>query len=345
MITIGNITIDAALREQHTLRREITSFPVEEGSDVTDHSRRLPRVLVVEGIVSDTPIGRAAAVRENPVTSPDEVQIEPTVPSMDTFAALELIHAAGEPVTVSSSLKLYENMIMEELSIPRDAETGEALKFSATFREVIIVENRRTSIAVRTATPGGKRKRKLGMKPALKFDSELATYWCVEDQQVWIKPEDYDAARRMQRSSTGEVWTDWVGLPTPAYSKSLVICLRKEPVQTSTVSLPGTGLGLKAYTVTGRDGKQRAMTDAEQRAMEADMRERAGITELERPIDARTGRPLVQTSRASGSDPNKPWQYDYKASAPYSSPEANRLLEEQTPMAQLARGLGGAGRR
>lgn len=342
MITIGNITIDAALREEHTLNSEVTSFPVEDGGDITDHVRRLPRTVVIEGIVSDTPLGRAAAVREVPVSSPDEVLIEPTVPSMDTFAALELIYAAREPVTVSTSLKLYESMVMESLVIPRDADTGEALRFTATFKEVIIVENRRSRVAVRTATPGGKTKKKLGMKPALKFDAQQATYWCLEDQQVFVRPEDFDAARRVQSSSTPELWTNYRQLPNLEYSKSLTICVRKEPVQAATVSFGG--VGLKGYTVTGRDGKQRLLTGAEQTALEADMSDRAGIAELERPIDRRSGRLLVQSSRASGSDPSKPWQNDYTANAPYSSEAANRLLEEQTPMAQLARGLGGAGR-
>jgi hypothetical protein len=52
----GFLTLDASLREQHTGNSVITDHPVEFGANVADHIRAEPDMLVVEGIVSNTPL-------------------------------------------------------------------------------------------------------------------------------------------------------------------------------------------------------------------------------------------------------------------------------------------------
>jgi hypothetical protein len=152
VISIAGYIIDAAISEEHTLDSEVTEFPVESGSNVTDNVRPLPATVVIEGVVSDTPIEGMVAVRS----------ASTTLPSQEALDLLLRIRADREPVAVETSLRRYETMVLESLSIPRDAETGHALRFSATFREIIIVVNERTTVKV--ATPLAGKKKKLGAK-------------------------------------------------------------------------------------------------------------------------------------------------------------------------------------
>src|SRR5690606_1988974 len=102
-------------------------------------------VVTLEGIVSDTPIGTLAALRGEDVR-----------PSDDAFARLLAIRDAREPVTIETSLRVFENMVLQSLSVPRSAQTGDALRFRATFQQIQLVTNERTMIEV--AVPRGAKK-------------------------------------------------------------------------------------------------------------------------------------------------------------------------------------------
>lgn len=136
MVKIDGYAIDAALSEEHELEAEVTEFPVEEGANVTDHVRIKPRVVTIKGCVSDTPIGAVADLRAGSNLEPNE----------EARVVLESIFEARDPITIETNLKTYTNMIMESLTIPQSADVGEALMFTATFRQVIIEANKRVVI-------------------------------------------------------------------------------------------------------------------------------------------------------------------------------------------------------
>ena len=60
MIVIDGFPMDLALSEEHRFPGEVTSYPVEQGADISDHIRTLPEEITLECIVSDTPIGEVA---------------------------------------------------------------------------------------------------------------------------------------------------------------------------------------------------------------------------------------------------------------------------------------------
>lgn len=150
MILIDGFEIDAALSEEHTFDSEVTEHPVEKGADISDHVRARPIEVTIDGVVSDTPIGSLAQRRTG-------------VPSSDAFARLMQIRDAREPITIQTSLKTFENMILQSLSAPRDSSTGDAFRFRASFIQVQLVTNERTTVVV--AQPRGAKKVNLGNRP------------------------------------------------------------------------------------------------------------------------------------------------------------------------------------
>ena len=158
-VLINNYVIDVATSEDHAFDSEVTEYPVEQGGDITDNVRPKPITVTLEGIVSDTPIGPIADLRNS---QGDNGQLD-YLPSHDALAVLLAIRDAREPVSITTTLQSFDNMVMTGLSIPRDAATGAALRFTATFQQVIFVSNNRTT--VRTATPANAAPRNLGNKP------------------------------------------------------------------------------------------------------------------------------------------------------------------------------------
>ena len=153
-VWIKNFEIDAAISEQHEMTSEITDHPVEKGADITDHVRPKPRRYTLTGLVSDDPIGALAKRRtadgiESPAAACQEL--------------LEQLWTDSEVFKVISTLKVYDNMVIESTSFGVDASTGHALPFTCTLRQLEIVTTKRSVIIV--GVPRAANKSNKGNKP------------------------------------------------------------------------------------------------------------------------------------------------------------------------------------
>lgn len=162
MILVEGYGIDAAISEEHALEAEITSYPVEDGGTISDHRTKTPRSVTLELVVSDTPIGDAARTRE--LEDQAGLSAEGALPSDEALAFFEAIHEDSTLCEVVTNIRTYQNMLLESLTIPVDAETGHSFVATAVFREVVIVENKRTFVDV--AEPRGAKRRDLGSRGA-----------------------------------------------------------------------------------------------------------------------------------------------------------------------------------
>lgn len=150
-VFIDGYEIDLAESENHQSDAEVTDDPVESGANITDHVKLNPVIVTLVGIVSDTPIGDLAERRQL-----DDVH------SATAYDTLAEIQNRRETVTIETSLRLYDNMILKNLGIPRTVTTGDSLQFTVTFKQITFVTNDRT--IVRVAVPRAKRKVKRGAK-------------------------------------------------------------------------------------------------------------------------------------------------------------------------------------
>lgn len=167
-LLIDDLAIDGELRVVPTQTSEATEFPVESGADLTDHVRRLPLELEIEGIVTNTPIGGMVELR-GATASADRSALHLPTPTELALAHFDRIVERRLPITIQTSTKLYEQMVMISNTEPRDATTGKAMRFTASFRQITIVTNQRT--LVRTAAPRGSGVKNLGAKPAVSTDA------------------------------------------------------------------------------------------------------------------------------------------------------------------------------
>jgi len=160
-VRINGYPIDVAITEGHQFDSEVTKYPVEQGSDVSDNIRNLPVVITLEGVVSDTPIG---AIALDQTRRPEAGS---AAPSVDAYQRIIAIRDEKEPIEIETSLGKFDSMVLTSLGITRDRDTGKALRFTAQFEQVIIKKNAR--ITVRVSVPncsgmvnGGNRQPLLG---------------------------------------------------------------------------------------------------------------------------------------------------------------------------------------
>lgn len=151
-VTIDGYDIDAFLSVDPSFQSQVTPHPIEEGADASDHIIIKPTVLMVTGVVSDTPIGEIANVRD-----------EGVVPSSDAYARLLEIRTSKRLVTVVTGVyPPFTNMALRSLSPPKTARTGDSLVFRATFEQIttvdVAIENKVTLVNL----PRQKKKKRKG---------------------------------------------------------------------------------------------------------------------------------------------------------------------------------------
>lgn len=142
--SINGFPVDAFISESHAYEADISDDPAEAGGSTTDDIITKPFMLDVEGLISDAPIGAIALRRA--LSGSD-------VPSADALKSLLVDFFGRSTVIVDTSIQSYSSMALQKLTIPKDKTTGAALRFKATFKQILIVTNNRTS--VRVASPSG----------------------------------------------------------------------------------------------------------------------------------------------------------------------------------------------
>lgn len=179
-IQIGNIIdIDACIEETHELSNTVTDHPVEQGFNISDHSRPDPDVVTLRCFVSNTPLST-----EQTKTSVKEgaVSFDTTAPEVignrgkDTFDKLKKLRDDGTLIAVVTTLKTYavsstEGMIVQKISIPRTTKNYDGLEFSMTLKQIRIVLNKQTSAPAKDKRVSPKKNK--GTQNGKEFGPEL----------------------------------------------------------------------------------------------------------------------------------------------------------------------------
>lgn len=159
---LQTITFDATLKESHDMAAEVTDYPVEEGSDVSDNIRPKPRTLQLDGIISDAPLGNAGRTQTPGGSTPGEnKQPSEDTRSKNALKLLEQVRDEGVKVDVFTGLKRYPSMAITNIHTDRDKMVKGALKLTIQLKELVIVSGQTVSIQ-NAKEPAGKTKTSKG---------------------------------------------------------------------------------------------------------------------------------------------------------------------------------------
>lgn len=126
------VEFDTVISEQHQADLEVTEHPVEQGGKIVDHVRAKPLSLTFEALISNTPLRREDRA--------DSGRAEAAL------ARLQEFKAQGRLVQARTTLRQYDDMVLTSLATPRDAKSGDALRFSVTLKQVRVVSSQRVKV-------------------------------------------------------------------------------------------------------------------------------------------------------------------------------------------------------
>lgn len=115
------VTFDTMVTEDHKYSAKVTHYPVEYGTIISDHIFKQPDIINLSGIVTDTPLTIFAPFNR----------------SVAAFNALIQIFENRQIVDVVTGIKIYRNMAMTTLDVPRNMRTGQTLTFNIQFERII----------------------------------------------------------------------------------------------------------------------------------------------------------------------------------------------------------------
>lgn len=135
---VAGYFFDAFLRIDHTSKLNITSHPVETGSNISDHAFIEPQELIMEIGMSDAVKsfvnGQFATGRSRSVTA---------------YNLLKELQMQRIPLQINTRLGVYKNMLVETISVPDDYTSLYSLKATVTFREIVISKTKTVKISAR----------------------------------------------------------------------------------------------------------------------------------------------------------------------------------------------------
>ena len=155
----GNLWFfDAIIKLDHQEAQRITEHPVQKGANITDHSFSLPAHLTLEIGMSDVMDSYAAGQWGTGQSSPTK--------SVMAYQTLLEWKNSGTPLTITTRLNDYQNMVVEYLSSPDDITTIYGLKCMATFRQIITASIETAKVSARpsvtvTTNKGAKQAKQL----------------------------------------------------------------------------------------------------------------------------------------------------------------------------------------
>ena len=122
---VDGYIFDAYIKTEHSRTVKLTENPVQGGAAVVDHSYNEPNKLTMQIAMTDS------AVAVGGRFSGGEGR------SVNAYKTLVRIMTAREPITVTTRLGSYKNMIIIQMTASETRETMHALDCTITLQEII----------------------------------------------------------------------------------------------------------------------------------------------------------------------------------------------------------------
>lgn len=122
---VGQINFDLVLSENHNYNSTVSKHPVQDGSEISDHIDRELESGTLNGLMTNYSL----QIGENTTNR-----------AQDTFEALVALWEEETPVTITTVLKVYSDVVITSMPFMRDNTQGESLPISISFEKIEIVK-------------------------------------------------------------------------------------------------------------------------------------------------------------------------------------------------------------
>ena len=191
---------DAVLELEHEQRLVKTSHPVQTGADISSHAYLMPPKLTMYIGMSDAMDAYASGV--NAKNSAGNATPDNVTPfsgtskskSVNAYQTMISLQAARQPLTVTTRLRTYTNMLITGVSPREDYKTIAGLRMRVEFEQVFTATtataavNGSASLPAATARPDATQQTALGQVNPSTVPSTTQTQFQIPQQQPTTSP-------------------------------------------------------------------------------------------------------------------------------------------------------------
>jgi hypothetical protein len=137
------LVFDAVMRASHSQRARPTLHPIQDNANVTDHVVLDPAHLVLDILMTDV----------LPPYAPGQ-WVGNSSKSISCFTTLDNLRAARVPLTVTTRLKTYQNMIIVDVTPDDTVKTLYGLRATVELQQIFLFNVATSTTSARSQTTG-----------------------------------------------------------------------------------------------------------------------------------------------------------------------------------------------
>ena len=142
---VGSVELDLILDEDHSKSAQVTENPLQDGRAISDGIFLELQDGSLTGLVTNHSVKRAEERAkqlelqdsETLMAEAENYQLENR--AKQAWVDLKAVMDAKQPVTIVTSLEVYDNVAITNISTERNGDSGDALEIKVSFRQILTV--------------------------------------------------------------------------------------------------------------------------------------------------------------------------------------------------------------
>lgn len=142
---VGSVELDLILDEDHSKSAQVTENPLQDGRSISDGIFLELQEGSLTGLVTNHSVKiaeeRAKQLElqdsETLMAEAENYQLENR--AKRAWVDLKAVMDAKQPVTIVTSLEVYDNVAITNISTERNGDSGDALEIKVSFRQILTV--------------------------------------------------------------------------------------------------------------------------------------------------------------------------------------------------------------
>ena len=142
---VGSVELDLILDEEHSKSAQVTENPLQDGRAISDGIFLELQEGSLTGLVTNHSVKiaeeRAKQLElqdsETLMAEAENYQLENR--ARQAWIDLKAVMDAKQPVTIVTSLEVYDNVAITNISTERNGDSGDALEIKVSFRQILTV--------------------------------------------------------------------------------------------------------------------------------------------------------------------------------------------------------------
>ena len=142
---VGSVELDLILDEEHSKSAQVTENPLQDGRAISDGIFLELQEGSLTGLVTNHSVKLAEERAkqldlqdsETLMSEAENYQLENR--AKQAWIDLKAVMDAKQPVTIVTSLEVYDNVAITNISTERNGDSGDALEIKVSFRQILTV--------------------------------------------------------------------------------------------------------------------------------------------------------------------------------------------------------------